>query len=76
MRLIKSFIKGLSLIGIAATTGFQETDEAVLSIIDDVKNMNKSSDRVEIMGDFHRVRTDLNKAFNKYNNEQRGCKKD
>lgn len=48
--------KGLSLMGIAISGGFHETDENVLSIINDVMHPNKNKDREMIASDFQRIR--------------------
>lgn len=47
--------KGLSLMGIAVSVGFQETNENVLSIINDVMHPSQMTDKELIAGDFNRI---------------------
>lgn len=53
---MKHLFKGLSLMGIAISGGFHETDENVLSIINDVMRPIKKKDRTMIASDFQKIK--------------------
>ena len=55
MKLTNCVLNGFSLMGITVTGGFHETDENVISIINDVMNPRDITGKEMIAKDFQRV---------------------